>query len=272
MRRILMICVTLLLSVTLHLRTFASESIEISTIEELVEYAAKDGVDVTMRSGVYKIDDPKVAKRVVIKKYSATSAKEDQVGVDYPITTLLHFSGSNSTYNLQGVTIKLSGELHESFSTGHIFELFVTGDNNTIKGLSMEDEGDVPPKKGSAIMVHIMGDDNTLDGVQLLVRGSSPYGYGHLLGKGGSSVLVDLHKHSSLLVSGRDTKLLRCRVITRAYGHGIVMQGAVNTYIEGCYVEGRMRTTDDMLAERSGVAYDSGFKTIYPPGVNSHFC
>ncbi len=243
----------------------AQESVTISTIEELIDYAQHDNVNVTMKSGEYHIDDPKMAQRVVLKKYSATSSKEDQVGKDYPITTYLHFSGNNSTYNLEGVVVTLSGDLHATLSTGHALEMQVSGNNNLIKGLSLRDEGDTAPKT-SAIMAHVMGDDNTLDGVNLFIKGSSPYGYGHLLGKGKPTGLVDLHKHSSLLVSGKDTKLLNCRVITRAYGHGIVMQGAVNTYIEGCYVEGEMRSTDDMLKDKEGVAFESGFKTIYPPG------
>lgn len=104
-------------------------------------------------------------------------------------------------------------------------------------------------------------------GVNLFVKGSSPYGYGHLLGKGKPTGIVELHKHSSLLVSGCNTKLLNCKVVTHAYGHGIVMQGAVNTHIEGCYVEGKMRPTDEILKERKGVSYENEFKTIYPPGV-----
>ncbi len=239
----------------------------ISTLEQLMECAAKDNQHITMKGGTYRISDPAMAKVLTIKKYSATSAKEGQKGSDYPITTYLHFSGSNNTFDLEGVNIKLAGELHAAAKTGHIFEMFVTGDNNTIRGLSIADEGDVAPTKGSAIMAHVMGDDNTLEGVNLFIKGSSPYGYGHLLGKGKPTGLVDLHKHSSLLVSGCDTRLIDCRVITRGYGHGIVMQGAVNTYIEGCYVEGAMRPTDAMLKETKGVAYESGFKTIYPPGV-----
>jgi lysophospholipase L1-like esterase len=69
-----------------------------------------------------------------------------------------------------------------------------------------------------------------------------------------------------LLVEGTNTKLLGCKVVTHAYGHGIVMQGAVNTLVKDCYVEGKMRTTNEILAETSGLAFDVGFKSDYPPG------
>ncbi len=244
----------------------AQQRVSISTIEELVKYAAMDNVEVTMKRGEYTIDDPSMGKVVVMKSYGSNTSTQQKPPKDYPVTTYLHFSGSNSVYNLDGVVVKLGGELHSELSTAHLYELFVTGNNNIIRGLSLQDRDDVAPKT-SAIMANVMGDDNTLDGVNLYIKGSTPYGYGHLLGKGSPSGVVKLRKHSSLLVSGCDTKLLNCRVVTRAYGHGIVMQGAVNTYIEGCYVEGEMRTTDDMLAETQGVAFESGFKSIYPPGV-----
>ena len=40
-----------------------------------------------------------------------------------------------------------------------------------------------------------------------------------------------------------------------------------NTIIRNCYVKGQMRTTDEMLAETSGPAYEIGFRSDYPPGV-----
>ena len=64
----------------------------------------------------------------------------------------------------------------------------------------------------------------------------------------------------------KNTKLIACRVVTHGFGHGIVMQGAQNTLIKDCYVEGKMRSTDEMLAETSGPAFSVDFKSDYPPG------
>ena len=41
------------------------------------------------------------------------------------------------------------------------------------------------------------------------------------------------------------------------------MQAASYPTIEGCYIEGEVRTTDDMLAETSGPAFDVGFMTVW---------
>ena len=183
---------------------------------------------------------------------------------DYPISCLLNFSGHNSTYKLNGVIIHLDTKLHRAFDKNKIYEVFVSGKNNTIEGLAVRDVGEDIPIFGTIMMV-VMGDNNTISNADLYIHGSSPYGYGNLLGKG-ANPLVPLHKHSSLLVTGRNTKLLGCKVVTHGFGHGIVMQGAVNTLIKDCYVEGQVRSTDDMLKEISGLAHSVGFKSDYPPG------
>ncbi len=260
--------IVLLIMAMIAINGYAQQKeVYIDSIEQLLEYAAMDNVNVTMKSGIYRIDDPSMGSLVILKSYGSNTSTVQREPKDYPITTYLHFSGSNSVYNLDGVIVKLGGRLHTELSTPHLYEMFVSGNNNLIKGLSVEDDNDGEAPATSAIMAHVMGDDNTLDGVKLFISGSDPYGYGHLLGKGSPTGIAKLLKHSSLLISGCDTRLLNCKVVTHAYGHGIVMQGAVNTYIDGCYVEGKMRTTDDMLAETEGVAFESGFKSIYPPGV-----
>ncbi|MFR9534593.1 MAG: GDSL-type esterase/lipase family protein [Rikenellaceae bacterium] len=269
MKKRLTLGVALLIFTLSNICSYAAQkSVTISTIEELIAYAQRDNVNVTMKSGEYHIDDPKMGKVLEINSYKATGASgEVQEPTKRKVSTILHFSGNNSTYNLDGVVIKLGGEPRAQTTTSTGFDLFVSGNNNVIIGLAIEDKSSVATTGTDAVMAHVMGDDNILDGVRLYVEGSDPYGYGHLLGKGYPSGFAPLHKRSSMLISGRNTKLLNCTVITRAYGHGIFMQGAVNTYLENCYVEGKMRTTDHMLAETKGVAYEAGFKSIYPPGI-----
>ncbi|MFB9057330.1 right-handed parallel beta-helix repeat-containing protein [Mariniflexile ostreae] len=223
--------------------------ISISSLEELREYAAKDDVHVKMAAGTYLINDASYFKELNIDRYDDTN---DQIpDGTYAISTLFHFSGNNNIFDLEGVVINVDTAIYPSIdNNGKINEVFIDGTNNIIKGLSFNNLGDgytAPYTDGtSAIMLTVSGVDNTLEDVSLYITGSWPYGYGQLLGKS-SDALVSLHKHSSLLVTGTGTKLLRCNVITRAFGHGIVLQGAVNTLIEDCYVEGEMRSTDDIL-------------------------
>lgn len=254
------VCVVVASLIPTHLRaTTPGDTIFINSIEELAEFAAKDDVLIKMKAGTYALDNTKTSRNITLKKY-----REGKPPSDYPVSALLHFSGNNSSYNLEGVEINISSALHRAFGKNHIYEVFVTGNNNHIHGLTVRDVGDEYPHFG-AIMLHVMGDDNVISAADLYIHGSSPYGYGHLLGKGGNP-LVKLHKHSSLLVTGQNTKLLACKVFTHGFGHGIVMQGAVNTLIQDCYVEGEMRPTNEMLAETSGLAFGVGFKSDYPPG------
>ncbi|CDF79576.1 conserved hypothetical protein [Formosa agariphila KMM 3901] len=236
-----------------------SERIEVDSLQEFAKYITQDDVVVTLKPGVYVLNDTTLSKRILLKKY-----KDGKPSIDYPISSLLHFSGNGSRYILNDVVINIDTHLHQAFGQDHIFEIFVSGNHNVIEGLEVRDLGEEIPLRG-AIMMHVMGDGNTISNVQLHIKGSYPYGYGHLLGKGANPI-VKPQKHSSLLVSGKDTKLLGCKVITRGFGHGIVMQGAYNTYIKDCYVEGEMRTTNAMLSETSGPAFDSEFKSDYPPG------
>lgn len=257
--RFLLIGTTVFLSCK-NEKTAHNKIILVENLQDFYQYLSKDDVVVKLKPGHYRIEDANFSKTLVLKKY-----KDEKPTLDYPISALLHFSGNNSRYVLDDVIITIDTKLHTAFGKNHIFEIFVSGNHNTIEGLEVEDGGHITPIRG-AIMMHVMGNGNTILNTKLHIQGSYPYGYGHLLGKGVNPI-VKPQKHSSLLVSGKDTKLIGCKVITRGFGHGIVMQGAVNTFIKDCYVEGAMRSTNAMLAETSGPAFDTGFKSDYPPGT-----
>ncbi|EOR92740.1 esterase [Arcticibacter svalbardensis MN12-7] len=235
------------------------DTIFINSVEKLAEYAEKSNVLVKMKPGEYTIKSVSIGKLSVFK-YGENNNKKG----DFSIGSLIHFSGNNSSYFLTGVTLNLDTKLHKNYGKSEFAEFLVSGNNNYIEGLKAKDVGDDVPANRIQ-MLTIMGDDNTIKNADLVIQGSSPYGYGHLLGKGGGA-LVPLHKHSILLVEGTNTKLIGCKVVTHAYGHAIFMQGAVNTLIQDCYVEGKMRSTNEMLAETSGLAFNVGFKSDYPPG------
>lgn len=257
MRHSLLWLTTLLLSVSCG--SSRPDKIFISSLEEMVRYAAEDNVEVFMKEGVYVYSDSDLAKKMTLDRIRNGSSQE------YEVAALVDFSGNGSIWHLDGVEIGIDTAMHKAFPDRHLFEFFVSGNNNVIEGLYARDMGDTAPVS-SAIMIHVAGDGNVLKGLRLFVKGSYPYGYGHLLGKS-YPALVNHHKHSSLLVTGRNITLDGCHVETQAFGHGIVLQGAENTIIRNCYVKGQMRTTDEMLAETSGPAYEIGFRSDYPPGV-----
>ncbi|MFB9057341.1 hypothetical protein ACFFU9_11385 [Mariniflexile ostreae] len=259
MKKIISTGVLLVTILAAQAKTNARDTIFIKSLEKLADYAGKSNVLVKMKPGEYTFNSIKIGQHSVFKR-----DKNSKISGDFHIGSLIHFSGHNSRYFLSGVSINIDSKLHENFGESEFSEVLVSGSNNYIKGLKAKDVGaHVPANRVQ--MLRIMGDNNTIENADLFVQGSTPYGYGHLLGKG-KNALVPLHKHSVLLVEGTNTKLLGCKVVTHAYGHGIFMQGAVNTLLKDCYVEGKMRTTNAMLAETSGLAFDTGFKSDYPPG------
>lgn len=233
----------------------------IRSMAELEQYSAKSGHYVKMKPGVYQLTDvitPQAIER--LRKTAVAKAKSKA-----PKVSMFVFSGDNNRFDLTGVTIEVDTRLLSAFKGCDIQEFLITGNNNEIEGLTITDIGNNPTIRGGRSFA-VYGNDNTLKNVELNVRGSSPYGYGDLLGKGRGSV-VRLQKHSGLLICGTNTKLLGCRVINRSFGHCFFIQGGRNTYFENCYAEGEMRATDDMLAETSGLAFENNFKTVYKPNV-----
>jgi len=108
----------------------------------------------------------------------------------------------------------------------------------------------------------VAGRGNTLRDCTFRVRGSFPYGYGDLFGKGGPNVINPLKK-SGVLVTGDGTTLVGCRLYMRAFGHGyFVQKDASDVRFEDCSVEGEMRPTEQMLAETSGPAFEKQFRTV----------
>ncbi len=240
-------------------QAWAAETIEIDSLKALAEYAKQDKVNVRLLPGTYQLKDPAMGQLFDMseKPYGFTGRNPKSV-------SYLYFSGSDSTYDLTGAKIEMHSKLNAAYGYREIYEVFVSGHRNTIKGLTLHDIGNTAAKH-RAKAVCIIGNDNTLEGADLYVHGSTPYGYGHLLGKG-AGAFVPLRKHSGILVCGERNKIIGCKVKQHAFGHAIVMQAAVDTLIKDCYVEGEMRTTDEMLAETEGLAFNVGFKSHYPPG------
>ena len=255
--------VLLLTSSLLCCRVAAADTAAVTTVDSLAGLAHHAGLShmrVKMKPGTYVLHDAALSGSASVKH----PAKPGQATGEYRVNYLLHFAGDDSIYDLTDVVITIDTKLHQAVR-GPFDKIFVSGNRTTITGLTVNDRGDTPPGKGGLRMMHVIGNGNTIENVTLRPRGSAPYGYGNLLGKG-SHALVELHKQSCLLITGRDNRIVGAKVIARVFGHGIVMQGAVNTLIQDCYVEGELRRTDEMLRETSGPAFEVDFKSDYPPG------
>ena len=227
---------------------FNASEIKISSLKELANYASQSGNVVTMSPGVYQLTDYLPINEMINRR----ERKEFQ---------FITFSGNNNVFNLGGVEIIFDNALRESLNPPlHSSEFLVSGSNNTFTGITLTYKGEGNSRGGAAL--EIGGKNNVIKNIELYVQGSFPYGYGDYLGKGKNSI-VKHKKHSGILITGTNTKLLACKVFMKSLGHAFFIQGGDNTYFKDCYAEGEIRATDEMLAETSGPAFDNNFASIY---------
>lgn len=230
--------------------------ITVNSLQELRPYLSQDSVHIKLTPGVYTITAEDIRK----------GAFPDQIRIKNNANVLLLFKGSYSIYDFTDVTLQVKTEVFTAFPNKDEFhQLQIIGNHNVLKNLTMVDVGsvqDAPTKRGTNIVMD--GANNRIEGFHITTKGAYPYGYGEAFGKGGRSV-INHRKHSSFLVRGYNNHAKNCTVIHRSYGHAIFMQAADWPIIEGCYVEGVVRSTDDMLTER-GTGSDAdkvGFKTVW---------
>ncbi|GAF01941.1 right-handed parallel beta-helix repeat-containing protein [Saccharicrinis fermentans] len=256
------LCVALIMILGLYKMSSAyaqNSQVLVRSLSELLPFLDDDNIELKMEPGTYVITPDDVKKG----SFGITDF-EDRAKV------LLLFSGNNSSYDFTGVTLQIETGVFKSFGNYRVHELVVTGSNNVLKNLTMVDVGSEydKPNKG-ALGVCMDGRDNRIEGFHMTVKGSFPYGYGDAFGKGKHNVIRH-QKHSAFLIRGLRNHAKNCTIIHHSYGHAIFMQAASYPTIEGCVVEGRMRKTDDMLAETSGPAFDVDFMTAWgyklPPG------
>ncbi len=232
----------------------------INTIEDFKKIIRKSGNKIRLEAKEYTIKKAGFATPVEHDTYR-NGVLQDKKRIKQH---LLDFSGSNNTIDMTGATINVNTELFGLFGGTELIEAIISGNDNYIKGLKLIDYGEGKPILG-ALNLEIAGERNTVTEAYIYAKGSVPYGYGHLFGKG-AEYIYKHRKHSGLLITGVDVKLLKSYVLMHSYGHGLFLQGSVNTWIEDCVVEGLMRSTNEMLKETSGPAVEVGFRTLYHPG------
>lgn len=225
--------------------------IEVNSLTEFKMYLDQDNVHIKLKAGNYQID---------------TAQK----------TRFLEITGNNSYFDLRGARFMVDTKL---FSRTDLIQsedgnsmycaIEISGNHVTLEGLYIETYGDTPGLQSKNKIFNIVGEHVTLKDVELRTAGSSPWGYGYLYGLGGG----DVRKMNGIRVGypAKNVKLLGCKVHMRAMGHAIFLQGSENTLIEGCEVDGLLRTTDAMLKETSGYGFDKNFyaaKGNYIEGTN----
>ena len=150
----------------------------------------------------------------------------------------------------------LVGSIRETYFTvsgddnvllnGAIEDYYENGQSDNITDYSAYNRNpDLAYGLRGAAVVTVFGDDNLIQGLELIVRGSEPYGYGSIYGIGRFNTF-GLDKRCGLLITGREgggqrNTLDGVTMYQNAFGHGIFIQDeADETLVKNCYVEGRM--------------------------------
>ncbi|MEP5338213.1 MAG: leucine-rich repeat domain-containing protein [Algibacter sp.] len=238
---------------TLFVGFFASAQTEVTvtSVAQLATVASQSNQIVTMSPGVYEMTDY-LSSPTVIANVTPADANNRRA--------MIRFNGSNNTFDFSGVTINVDTALLNDLGN-NVVEFHLTGNNINFKELTITDIGNGSTANGGQSFV-VFGDDITVENVTLNMSGSSPYGYGDLLGKGGPN-LVPMRKHSGMLIEGLNPRIIGCSIYSTSFGHLFFVQGGRNVLFQDCYAEAVTRTTDDMLAETSGSAFDLNFEAVY---------
>jgi len=218
--------------------------IEINSLSEFKQYLNKDNVRVKLKEGNYQIDE---AKKIRFIEITGNHSYFDLTGVRFMVDTKL-FSRSDLEKSKDGNSMYCAIE--------------ISGNHTTLEGLYIETYGNKPGLQSKNKIFNIVGEGVVLKNVEVRTAGSSPWGYGSLYGLGGGGE----RKMKGIRVGypAKNVKLIGCKVHMRAMGHAIFLQGAENTLVEDCHVDGLLRTTDAILAETSGYGFDKDFYALKP--------
>ena len=211
--------------------TTSGECVDVDSLNELSKKLDTSNECIRVTPGTYHFDADNVGE-----------------GKLFSNNHVLQFTGSNNTYLFDGVTFEFDTEIFRQFGREDVNEFHVTGRNNVFKNLVMKDIGNTAPFQ-TAQAVIMDGADNRVEGFTITTKGSYPYGYGDIFGKGRTRTL-NHRKHSGVLIRGDRNHLKGLSLHMRSYGHGIFVQGGHDVLIEDCYVEGELSTVDAVLAER----------------------
>lgn len=179
--------------------------------------------------------------------------------------TIVHFDGSGNEFIFTDVNLMLPCAVMAAMGPGstHEFDVYrIEGSNLIFRGGHFENTGDEKPYKSLA-KFEVKGNNISFYGCTIIIRGSQPYGYGDMYGKGSGSA-VALYKYSAMSILGDDVLVDGCNFEVYSFGHGIHIHGSQNTIIRDVNMLGAVRLTDEIYEETSGPAFDFGFTIQYP--------
>lgn len=233
----------------------ASDSLEIRPGFHVIDSVAQlraamhsSGQKIRMKPGTYRVED---------------ALADNQ--------TVFCASGSRNYFDLRGVTLQLDTAVLARMTAKSAHELVtyrIAGDHLTFEGAKFEDIGDQPPAI-SLPEFDVEGDDVVFQECSFIIRGSAPYGYGRLFGKGKGrggfkpTLGARLQKHSGMSIRGDRSKIIGCTFSMQTFGHAISIHGAQDTLVQDTFIEGTLRPTAEILRETSGPAFEQKFIDLF---------
>ena len=236
----------------------------VSSIAELQSAAALSDQNVVMKPGHYLVEDVEVGRPLVHFTGSRNHFDLTGVTIEMPIAKLREMGFERTremscSYLIRGHEVVLKGGRFVNSYASPLPERIDFGAYN-------QDSDHHPIRSMTEIVVR--GNDVLLQGCEVIVRGSSPYGYGNMFGIGPTAV-IPLYKHSGILVRGDRAVLDGCQVKMEAFGHAIFTQRGDDITVKNCRVEGGLRASEDFLNENDdgdlGKKYDH--KIQWPKSV-----
>ena len=228
----------------------------IDSVAQLRAAMQTSGQKIRMKPGIYRVDDALTDNQTVFRA-----------------------SGSHNHFDLRGVTLQLDTAVLARMTAKTAHELVtyrIAGDHLTFEGARFENIGDQPPAI-SLPEFDVEGDDVVFQTCSFIVRGSAPYGYGRLFGKGKGrgefkpTLGARLQKHSAMSIRGDRSKIIGCSFSIQTFGHAISIHGAQDTLVQDTFIEGTLRPTEEILRETSGPAFEQKFIDMFhrpiPPGL-----
>ncbi len=207
----------------------------VDSLEALRAHAGEAGARIRLKPGTYTLD-------------RATSQR------------FIEITGNDSQWDLRGVTLRIDTALFRRFGGRGLYCVFaLSGDRIVFEGVTTQNFGDQPGIQSRNKIFNITGSGVVLRDVDITTSGSSPWGFGSLFGISSG----DVRKMNGIRVGwpARGVKVIGCRVHMRAMGHAIFVQGASDTLIQDCHVDGLLRPTNEILAATSGYAFERKFTT-----------
>lgn len=235
---------------------------QVNSIQAMIAAGKLNNQRVVLKPGTYTVNNN---MRGLFTPYSYSQLPLGRDGT----RMLFAVTGNNNILDFRCTKINFKSELFAgNGNSTEIIQLWTGGNNNKIRFFHIEDIGETVPS-GGAISIVMDGRDNLVTRANVTTRGSSPYGLGDAFGKGSGST-ISLRKHAAVLLRGVGNSFVQSTVYSRAFGHGIFMQGARDVLIDSVYVQGEIRKTNSMLAANNArfsaadqLARNVGYQTVW---------